>query len=66
MTTMQKLGLAALIPAAFAFTVTTGEIVGGVVMLAGVGVATLGPRDPRPDRLDSRARTRYAEGDGHG
>jgi len=41
MTTMQKLLLAGLFPAAFAFTVTTGEIAGGVVMLIGVGVATI-------------------------
>jgi drug/metabolite transporter (DMT)-like permease len=42
MTTIQKLWLAAAFPAAFTFSVTTGEVVGGVVMLAGVGVATVG------------------------
>lgn len=42
MTTLQKLWLAAVFPAAFTFSVTTGEVIGGVVMLAGVGVATLG------------------------
>jgi drug/metabolite transporter (DMT)-like permease len=46
MTTIQKVLLAALFPAAFAFTVTTGEVVGGLVMLAGVGVATLGRVTP--------------------
>jgi len=34
-------GAAAEFPAAIAFTVTTGEILGGLVMLAGVAVATL-------------------------
>ncbi len=41
MTTGQKLLLSALFPAAFAFSVTAGEMIGGVIMLAGVGVATL-------------------------
>jgi drug/metabolite transporter (DMT)-like permease len=41
MTTAQKLMLAAAFPAVFAFTVTSGEILGGVVMLVGVGVATV-------------------------
>jgi drug/metabolite transporter (DMT)-like permease len=49
MTTGQKLLLSLLFPAVFAFSVTTGEIVGGVIMLAGVGVATLTTRaDRRP------------------
>jgi len=41
MTTGQKLLLSALFPAAFAFSVTAGEMIGGVIMLVGVGVATV-------------------------
>ncbi len=45
----QKLLLSALFPAVFAFSVTAGEMVGGVIMLVGVGVATLAVRS-RADR----------------
>ncbi|MCU0727678.1 MAG: DMT family transporter [Planctomycetes bacterium] len=43
LTTVYKLSLAALFPAAFAFSVRTGEVLGGLVVLAGVGVAVLAP-----------------------
>lgn len=41
MTTGFKALLAALWPAAFVFTITTGEYVGGAVVLVGVGIATM-------------------------
>jgi len=46
MTTVQKRLLAALFPAAFAYTIATGEAVGGILMLTGVAVATLRRRRP--------------------
>jgi len=48
MTTTQKVLLSALFPALFAFTVSTGEMIGGLVMLTGVGVATIGRVNRRP------------------
>ena len=47
MTTGYKLALTALFPAAFAFTVVTGELIGGVLMLSGVAVAVNPYRDQR-------------------
>ena len=44
MTTGYKALLAALFPAAFAFTLVSGEVAGGLMMLAGVAVAVTPPR----------------------
>lgn len=48
MTTGWKLLLAALFPAAFTFSVVSGELAGGALLLAGVGVAILRPLPARP------------------
>jgi O-acetylserine/cysteine efflux transporter len=48
MTTGYKAALAALFPVAFAFTVTGGEVLGGVLLLAGVAVAVLRVSRARP------------------
>lgn len=49
MTTGYKLLLAALFPAAFAFTVNGGELAGGAILLAGTALALL-PRRPAAQR----------------
>ena len=48
MTTAYKAALAALFPATVAFTLVTGEFVGGLLMLAGVGAAVIRRRPAPP------------------